>query len=151
MDAFVKPRLGKAIEHLVVAHGPIRGRTRLVKLLYLADRAWREQTGQQYTEASYYRWNHGPFAREILAMVEWMNGVELVEESIQLPTGTVTYEYSGGGYTRFEDVRLDPGFVALLDRTASEWKNRPLPKLLEYVYGQADFQTATLGDHLLQG
>lgn len=143
-------RLGKAIEYLVEAHGPIVGRTRLVKLLYLADRAWKAQTGEQYTEANYYRWNHGPFAREILAAVEWMNGVELAERTINLPNGTVTYEYANGGYTRFEDVSLDPKFVALLDEIAKAWKKKPLSKLLDYVYAQEDFKDVMLGDQLLQ-
>ncbi len=150
-QVFVQKRLGKAIEHLVGMHGPIRGRTRLVKLLYLADRTWKAQTGRQYTEASYYRWNHGPFAREILSTLEWMNGVELTEEAIRLPTGSVSYEYSSGGYTRLEGVSLDPKFVAILNDVATTWKKRPLPKLLDYVYGQSDFQETMMGDQLLQG
>jgi hypothetical protein len=75
------PRLKKALEYLVDEHGPIDGRTRLLKLVYLADREYSQRHGHPYTEAKYYRWNHGPFARESLEVLEWLDGVEIVEES----------------------------------------------------------------------
>jgi hypothetical protein len=53
------PLLCKALEHLVDRWGTVEGRTRLMKLLYLADLGWARKHGGPYTEAQYYRWNHG--------------------------------------------------------------------------------------------
>jgi len=67
----VSPTLCKALEYLIDRWGPIEGRTRLIKLVYLADLEWASTHSGPYTEAKYYRWNHGPFSREVLKAIEW--------------------------------------------------------------------------------
>lgn len=142
------PKLAKAIEHIVVRHGPIDGRTRLLKLVYLADRDWAATFGAPYTEARYYRWNHGPFAREILSTVEWMDGIEVIERSTSTISGTI-YKYHPGGQTRLTAVQLDHRFASLLDMHARQWSNAPLQALLDYVYADHSFKQKGFGDRLL--
>jgi Protein of unknown function (DUF4065) len=62
----VSPTLCKALEYLIDRWGLIESRTRLIKLIYLADLEWAGTHSGPYTEAKYYRWNHGPFSREVL-------------------------------------------------------------------------------------
>jgi len=140
-------KLCKAIEHLVDAWGPIEGRTRLLKLIYLADLEWAGAHAGPYTEAKYYRWNHGPFSREVLKALEWMDGIELVQSTISWDGGD-TYCYRSGSSTRLGHIQLDPGFVAVLDHVGSRWGNRPLKELLEHVYSDEGFKQREFGEHL---
>ena len=139
--------LCKSLEHLVDEWGPIEGRTRLMKLVYLADLEWSNGHSRPYTEARYYRWNHGPFSREVLKALEWMDGIEVVQSTNSWQGGD-THTYRSGESTRLGQVQLDPEFVAVLDRIGSQWRNRPLKELLEYVYGDEGFKHREFGEYL---
>lgn len=145
------PKLCRAIEYLVDDHGPILGRTRLVKLLYLADLRWADErgAGRGYTEARYYRWNHGPFAREILDAIDWMNGVEILETVADNPVG-VEYRYVSGRRTRLRPVTLNPEFKRYLDEVAEEWGDVSLAEILAHVYEMPVFKNAGHGDSILE-
>lgn len=144
------PLLCKALEHLVDRWGPVEGRTKLMKLIYLADLAWaRGHGGVPYTEARYYRWNHGPFSREVLRALEWMDGIEVVQSALPREAGD-TYCYRSGSRTRLSDVALAADFAELLDRVGAQWSGRPLQELLTHVYGGAHFQDRAFGEPLLQ-
>jgi hypothetical protein len=142
------PKLCKSLEYLVDRWGPVEGRTRFMKLIYLADLEWARTHGNApYTEANYYRWNHGPFSREVLRALEWMDGIEIVTSNVPWDGGS-TFRYSSGESTRLSHVSLDQEFVALLDAVGSRWRSRPLRELLEYVYGDAAFTQKEFGEHL---
>lgn len=141
------PLLCRALEYLVDRWGPVEGRTRLTKLIYLADFEWARTHPRPYTEAKYYRWNHGPFSREVLQALEWMDGIEIVATPTQWEGGTV-FCYRPGENTRLAKVTLDPTFVTLLDAVGSRWGNRPLKELLEHVYADEGFATKDFGDNL---
>jgi hypothetical protein len=142
------PKLCKAIEYVVDQHGPIDGRTRLLKLVYLADQQWLRARGTTYTEANYYRWNHGPFAREFLHALDWLNGVEIVERRFDGPSGAM-YEYHSGERTRLGNVQLAEQFKGYLDEAATRWRSEPLQKLLDYVYSDSEFVQTDFGEKLL--
>jgi hypothetical protein len=127
----------------------VEGRSLLLKLIYLADLAWAAgHGGQPYTEASYYRWNHGPFSREVLRALEWMDGIEVVEETIPFEQGE-THRYRSGERTRLGDVELDQEFKAILDGVIDRWRYRPLRELLEHVYGGEQLEDKEFGQPLL--
>lgn len=140
-------RLARSLETLVDEWGPIKGRTRLLKLVYLADREWYQRTGEVYTEAKYYRWNHGPFSKEALEALDWMDGVEVVERGYAFQGGYV-YEYASGQSTRLHKVELSPRFRSMLDTHAQRWSKRPLQELLDYVYSRNDFESTEFGEPL---
>jgi hypothetical protein len=144
------PLLCKALEHLIDRWGPVEGRNKLMKLIYLADLEWaRGHKGAGYTEARYYRWNHGPFSREVLQALEWMDGIEVVQAVLAREAGDPSC-YRSGSRTRLTDVRLDPAFVEVLDRVGLQWGGRPGGDLLAHVYGRARFQDRAFGEPLLQ-
>ncbi len=141
--------LCKALECLVDRWGPVEGRTRLMKLIYLADLDWAAgHGGRPYTEASYYRWNHGPFSQEVLRALEWMDGIEIVEETTSWERGE-SHCYRSGERTRLGDVELDQDFKAILDKVGYQWQHRPLRELLEHVYGGEQFKDKAFGQALL--
>lgn len=144
-------RLSKALDHVVRDHGPIDGRTRVLKLIFLSDREWYQTKGDGhvYTEARYYRWNHGPFSREVLSSLEWLNGIEVLQEKVSAENGEM-YRYRAGSQSRLHNAPLDAHFAKILDRTAAKWKNAPLNALLRYVYALPDFKKADFGDPLLE-
>ena len=142
------PKLCKALETLVNTCGSIDGRTRMVKLVYLADKAWYAKHGEEYTEANYYRWNHGPYAREVLNALTWMDGVEIVETEHSHSHGML-YTYEPGKRSRLSDVTLDEDFRKLLLETARKWQSVPLKTLLAHVYADAAFNETIFGDRLL--
>jgi hypothetical protein len=121
-----------------------------MKLIYLADLEWaRGHDGRPYTEAIYYRWNHGPFSREVLNALEWMDGIEIVQTAVSWDGGD-TYRYRSGARTRLSGVELDPTFVELLDRVGKQWSSRPLKELLTHVYGRDHFLDRAFGEPLFQ-
>lgn len=144
------PLLCKALEYLVDQWGPIEGRTRLMKLIYLADLEWaRRHDGRPYTEAEYYRWNHGPFSREVLNAIEWMDGIEIVQTTTSWEGGE-TFTYRSGERTRLSEIKLDPIFLEILDAVGKKWARRPLKELLNHVYGRHNFLDRAFGEPLFQ-
>jgi|SRR5579872_652068 len=142
-------KLCKAVEYLVDRWGPVEGRTRLMKLIYLADLDWAVgHGGQPYTEAHYYRWNHGPFSREVLRALEWMDGIEIVEVTTSWEQGEL-HRYRSGDRTRLHKVNLDNDFKAILDKVGSQWRHRPLRDLLDHVYTRKQFKDKVFGEPLL--
>lgn len=144
----LNPLLCKSLETLVDACGSIDGRTRILKLVYLTDKAWYAKQGRTYTEAKYYRWNHGPFAREVMSSLEWMDGVEIVQKARSHANGTI-YTYVPGDRTRLSKVELDAEFRRTLLATAKTWRDVALPKLLKHVYADPEFDATRFGDRLL--
>lgn len=144
-------KVKKALEYLVDRHGPIDGRTRLLKLLYLADKAWAERRGRVYTEANYYRWNHGPFAREVMTALDWLDGIEIVQKAVPNGMGGTLFRYESGERSRLAGLSLDPEFAKLLDEAARRWGKVPLKNLLDHVYSDKRFIATTFGQPLLAG
>lgn len=139
------PKFCKALEHLVRKCESVDGRTRLMKLIYLADREWASaHDGKPYTEARYYRWNHGPFSKEFLAALEWMDGIEIVEKEVAWAGGG-GYTYRPGINSRLANVTLDPDFVKVLDHVSDLWNNAPLRDLLDHVYSDGRFKEKSFG------
>jgi hypothetical protein len=120
-----------------------------MKLIYLADLDWAAEHGvRPYTEASCYRWNHGPFSQEVLRALEWMDGIEVVEETTSWERGE-THHYRSGERARLGVVELDQDFRAVLDKVGDHWQLRSLSELLEHVYGGEQFKDKVFGQPLL--
>jgi len=97
---------------------------------------------------SAYRWNHGPFSREVLHSLQWMGGIEVVESTVSWDGGAF-HTYRPGTSTRLSKVDLDTAFVKVLDWVGDRWRNRSLKDLLEHVYGAERVQDKAFGQPLL--
>jgi uncharacterized phage-associated protein len=144
------PNLCKTLETLIDHCESIDGRTRVLKLVYLADKAWYDDHGKIYTEARYYRWNHGPFAREVLQALEWMDGVEVIQREVPGHQGP-SYAYQSGERSRLSQIELAPEFARILLSVAEKWRRRSLQELLRHVYSDKAFSSTSFGEPLLAG
>lgn len=99
------------------------------------------------TEAKYHRWNHGPFSREVLTALAWMEGIEIVEVTTPWAGDDSAYRAGAGGC--LGSVELAPEFVKILDRIGGYWRNRPLLDLDRRVYGEKSFRRKAFGEPLL--
>lgn len=140
------PKLKKTIEHLINKHGPIKSRTVIINFVYLADKQWHSDHGNTYTEAYYFRGNTGVFSIEILESIEWMDGIEIIEQNNYNGFKEV---YLSSGRTRLIHIELDPLLVSTINKVARYWINKPIDKLFNHIYSDNEFRKVDLGDRLL--
>ncbi len=118
------PRLCKALEHLVDRWGPVEGRTRLMKLIYLADLEWARRTALRTPRRNTTAGTTDPSpARCSSPWSGWTASRWL--QTTQLWDGGDTYCYRSGARTRLAAVELDSAFVEVLDRVGDQWSGRP--------------------------
>lgn len=84
----------------------------------------------------------------MLAALEWLNGIEIVQHKVHIGDATM-YRYRPGSQSRLHDIKLDPRFLKLLDDVSTTWKDKPLETLLDHVYALPDFKSTGFGDALL--
>jgi hypothetical protein len=138
------PKLSKTVEYLVHRWGPIKHPSKLKNIIFLADHRWSARKGSPYTEAVYRFWNQGPFSREILKVLDWLDGVEIVEEQV----GETSW-YRAGHFSRLKNIELDESFVALLNELGEKYCSLPAQVLIDEVYGLLEVRKASFGELLL--
>lgn len=73
------------------------GRTRLMKLLYLADYEARRFIGRPLSAIKYIWYDYGPYDPQLKERIERLKGISvLTEEPIQYPNGRLGYVYTRG-------------------------------------------------------
>lgn len=55
-----------AIRLIAKAHDHGVSQTRLLKLLWIAELRYCEKTGQRLTNATWFRWDYGPFSKDVI-------------------------------------------------------------------------------------
>jgi uncharacterized phage-associated protein len=140
--------LKSALAYLVHAYplvhpGRPLTRTKLMKLLYLADLEAVRSLQTSLTNARWQSYYYGPFAQEILQAADDLDGKTLVQR-----VGT---QMSGQPYFRYEPLGDAPGTngreQSVLDGVIAQYGGLALPQLLEHVYATAPYRAARkLGD-----
>jgi uncharacterized protein YwgA len=132
------------VKHLIVLallyNGPVQGRTRMMKLLFLAqDRAEKRgvRLGEDRFEFVPYRF--GPWSYEVLLVLEDLQREGLVEEVVEeTPRYGPRFRYflTKRGREAAEQARrrLPRELVEELDRVYQEWAHKPLLELIAYIY-----------------
>lgn len=141
------PKLKKTIEHLINKHGPIESRAMIINFVYLADKQWHSNHGNIYTEACYLRGNSGIFSRKIIESIEWMDGIEIIEQNKLFRLEKI---YLSNGRTRLTNIELDPLFVTIINKVARYWIKKSIDKLFNHIYLDNEFRKVDLGDQLLR-
>jgi uncharacterized phage-associated protein len=116
-------------------------RTRLMKLLWLAEQEHMSQAGERLTDASWFRWEHGPFSKDVLNTVE-DNPHNFSEERISTA--------DGDDATLVHAVSEQPGEVTnaegeVLRRTVWKYDKHDFDDLLEEVYADPFFKATPHG------
>ena len=142
-------RLEEAICATIAASGGEVGRTKLMKLLFLADIKAQEQLGHTITDVGYRFHFYGPYTADIIETAEG-----LVDEGHlsgchrQLDDGRDYYSYSVPSRHRNGRGSLTDEERAILTGIAREWRGKPLRDLLDHVYGLEVMQSAVPGQSL---
>lgn len=110
------------------------GRTRLLKLLYLADLEARKYLGHPISRLHYRRYLHGPFDSAIYRAIEHLvdHGAISAHEHRGPERDRVLVKYR---LTRQRPERRIPAtYRSILDYVAREFGARPMQALLQHVY-----------------
>jgi len=122
--------------------GPIRGRTRLMKLLFI----WRRESG--FGRGNYYKFEagkYGPFSKDIITDTEELENNGFISiEKVDFPKNefsedeTTLYVYTltpkGGSVIPEISSDLPEGLMKRIEILLKPYREMPLLKLLRYVY-----------------
>ncbi|WP_185715663.1 Panacea domain-containing protein [Halocatena pleomorpha] len=111
--------------------GNVLTRTKLVKLLYLADRESYIRRRRQISNIQYIKYHYGPYSEDIVDTVKEMDGHEIIELSGRSQNGTF-YQYKSN--TECQELKLTPDERNILDKIIQEFSNTPTKELVETVY-----------------
>ena len=126
---------------LEVAGQPLH-KTKLVKLVYLVDR---ELTRRGRRPLCRWRlWLYGPFSKELLDVLDWLEARGDVEKRVEVRDLVVTVTYRA---VRGADP-LSPTLEDVVRSVVAEWADAPLDKLLEHVYNLPEVRAAAFGEEI---
>ncbi len=120
------------------------GRTKLVKLLFLADYRSKEPHKPTISGVEYTYYAYGPFAPDILLALEEMDGYEILEVPRDFATDTdeqLAYSYLPGDSPRFK-AELPEEHKRIIKQVLTEFGHLPLSALLKHVYQMDRMQDA---------
>ncbi|MEM1568474.1 MAG: hypothetical protein QXI84_08340 [Thermofilaceae archaeon] len=126
---------------LEVAGQPLH-KTKLVKLVYLVDR---ELTRRGRRPLFRWRlWLYGPFSKELLDVLDWLEARGDVEKRVEVRDLVVTVTYRA---VRGADP-LPPTLEDVVRSVVAEWADAPLDKLLEHVYNLPEVKEVAFGEEI---
>lgn len=130
---------------LAAAEGEV-GRTRLVKLLFLADLQARSELGHSISGVDYSYHYYGPYADPIIDAVEELaRRGEVVTSRRPLPNGSYFTGYSVHRPPANGACGLAPDEQLIVDEVVDRWGDRSLQELLAHVYSLPTMRAATPG------
>lgn len=117
----------------------IEGRTRLQKLIFLAQKEVEEST-ENKNLYDFVAYDYGPFAKEIYQDIDSLKRRNLIEEKPEvLDDGVVTYHFTltekGKEFTSSTDFQNDE-LLAELENKKERYADKNLQNLVEYVYSE---------------
>lgn len=138
-------KLDQAIIYLVNRlHGLTR--TKLVKLLYLADIAHSRRTNISLTKVTYYSYYYGPYSERIMESIEKLNPYEIEESYRTSRDGKEYYTYSLGTNPRIARLDLTHEEKRTLDGIIATYGAMNLDDLLKYVYCTPQYRKSRKGE-----
>jgi len=123
-------------------------RTKLIKLVYLADVLSYRRRKKTITGVDYIYYDYGPWSSDFYDALE--STPEIAEKLGFTPFGDVQYTYVQytyrGTVPEYKFKHLIDEEVELLKEVDAEWGNRPLKAILEKVYSSPPFAESTFGE-----
>ena len=135
------PRFQEALIYFVHVLPGI-GRTKLMKLVFLADVESYKTLGRSLTAETYLSYDHGPWTRELYRALESTPGIE--ERSSPMPLGGMKYAYHGTG-DRSPMTHLAQADIEILDHVVERWGRRKLRSILDHVYATPPYAGTPFG------
>jgi uncharacterized protein YwgA len=138
-------KLDQAIIYLV-SELPALTRTKLVKLLYLADLTHCTHHRVPLTGVTYFNYYYGPYSDAIKESVNRLNPYEIEESYRTGSDGREYYTYSLGRNPRIKGLDLSKQERETLDKIATKFGSTNLDELLKYVYNTPQYRSSEKGE-----
>ncbi|GBC85210.1 hypothetical protein HRbin11_01656 [bacterium HR11] len=124
------------------------GRTRLMKILYLADWLATQRLGRSLTGVKYYFYFYGPYSDRIMNAIESLIQRGIMEDSPDLTQFGVAHDYrlTEKAHELNIEGQLSNDERELLDRVLEKFGRLSLPQLLDVVYATAPMKRAVPGE-----
>ncbi|ALL00739.1 hypothetical protein Pyrde_0689 [Pyrodictium delaneyi] len=130
--------LKKLMVLALLGNGPVQGRTRMMKLLFLAQDRARKRGIELDGGFEFIPYRFGPWSYEVLMVLEELQQEGLVVEEVEETSYGPRFRYflTRRGREEAEKARqkLPPEIVEELDRVYREWAQRRLIELIAYIY-----------------
>jgi hypothetical protein len=117
--------------------GWLLGRTRLMKLMYLADHEARRYLGRPISDIKYVWYHYGPYDRSLKTRIGRLRDLGVIqEECVAFPTGNTGYLYRAGDVSFTAD--FTPAEIEVLSFVSKKYMNTPLEQLLDEIVYQTE-------------
>lgn len=136
-------KLKECLVFFVFRHSGRIQRTKLIKLVYLADVLSYKRRGTTITGVDYIYYDYGPWSQVFYDALE--STPEIAEKLGLTPFGDVQYTYRGT-VSKYQPKCLGTDERELLEEIDAEWGNRPLKAILEKVYSSPPFAESSFGE-----
>ena len=117
---------------------PIEGRTRLQKLLFLAQKHLEEQGEEPENSYEFVAYDYGPFSKEIYDDVDELEHRGLIEETPkEMDDGVIAYDFklTEKGHQFIEENSLaESEVLEALEKQKQEYWDTELQELIDDVY-----------------
>lgn len=134
MSDLENQKLAAAISYLVRNLETNLTRTKLVKLLFLADRNAKLELDKTISGLKYNYYLHGPYNNDITAYIREMDGNEIQEIPQEYPTVS-GYTYKTGDFPRVDPLELlSRDEINILNQVIMNYGRMSLSDILKYVY-----------------
>ncbi len=123
-------------------------RTKLMKLLYLADLQSSKRKKENITGAHYYSYFYGPYSEEVIMSLNRLNGTQIDEIPGVTNEGQDFYLYRVKDVEDSTESMLTGDDKKILKSIAKKYGLLPLKKILNIVYRSVPFRTTKKGNRI---
>lgn len=137
----------RASLRLLQALGRPASRTEIMRLLFLVDLELARKGLRPLFR--WVRWHYGPFSRDVLDVLDELEDEGLV--SVDKEVDWWSLELKKAIYTSPPEAPrpyLNPAVEEVVEREASEWRDKSLDELLRYVYSLPVVRGRKLGEEI---
>jgi uncharacterized protein YwgA len=125
-------------------------RTKLVKLLYLADMLHSKKYGRTLTGVTYYSYFYGPYSDQIIKSIKKLKDSDIIEEHGGVGVeGQEYYLYTFRIDAEFPETLLGGSEKKTLDKVITNYGDRALDDILDIVYSTKPFVKTKKGQRIL--
>ncbi|MEX1276915.1 MAG: type II toxin-antitoxin system antitoxin SocA domain-containing protein [Bacteroidota bacterium] len=111
------------------------GKTQLVKFLYLTEVEYFRITRQRLTDLRWLFYHYGPYALEL---EDILAHPEFHKEQFTTQSERDFIRFRVAERVRGYKSSLDAKVTLIIKRIVGQWKDKPLPELLDYVYFETE-------------
>jgi hypothetical protein len=145
-------KLDSSIVYLLSGLRSYPTRTKLVKLLYLADLLYSKKYGRTLTGVTYFSYFYGPYSDEIARSITKLKDADCIEEHVGVGVeGQEYYLYSVKNDFEFPEGLLGSSERKTLNKVITDYGDLDLDDILNIVYSTKPFHETKKGHRIHLG